>query len=73
MEKLIEKAKAHGMAGGAIKNSTHYGIAGHWSGMAAKAGMVGITGTNARPSVAPTFGVENMLGTNPLTFTFPFE
>ncbi len=73
MEKLIEKAKIYGMAGGAIRNSTHYGIAGYWSGMAEKAGMIGITGTNARPSVAPTFGVEPMMGTNPLTFTIPTD
>ncbi|MBR3525393.1 MAG: Ldh family oxidoreductase [Lachnospiraceae bacterium] len=73
MEKLIEKAKAYGMAGGAIRNSTHYGIAGYWTGMAAKEGMVGISGTNARPSIAPTFGVENMLGTNPLTFSLPTD
>ena len=73
MLKLIEKAKAHGMAGGAIRNSTHYGIAGYWSDMAAKEGLIGITGTNARPSTAPTFGVENMMGTNPLTFSFPTD
>ena len=73
MEKLIEKAKTYGMAGGAIRNSTHYGIAGYWTGMASKEGMVGITGTNARPSIAPTFGVENMLGTNPLTFSIPTD
>ena len=30
MEMLIEKAKQYGMAGGAIYNSTHYGIAGYW-------------------------------------------
>jgi L-2-hydroxycarboxylate dehydrogenase (NAD+) len=41
--------------------------------MAAEAGMVGLTGTNARPSIAPTFGVENMLGTNPLVFAFPTD
>ncbi|MBR2512130.1 MAG: Ldh family oxidoreductase, partial [Firmicutes bacterium] len=41
MEKLIEKAGKHGMAGGAVRNSTHYGIAGYWTNMAAKAGMVG--------------------------------
>ena len=35
--------------------------------------MIGITGTNARPSIAPTFGVENMLGTNPITFGFPTD
>lgn len=73
MEMLIEKAKTYGMAGGTIYNSTHYGIAGYWSTMAEKAGMIGITGTNARPSVAPTFGVEPMMGTNPLTFTMPTD
>ncbi len=73
MEMLIEKARTYGMAGGTILNSTHYGIAGYWTTMAQKAGMIGITGTNARPSVAPTFGVEPMMGTNPLTFTMPTD
>ncbi|MCR4632678.1 MAG: Ldh family oxidoreductase [Erysipelotrichaceae bacterium] len=73
MEKLIKKAKEFGMAGGAIRNSTHYGIAGYWTDMAAKEGLIGITGTNARPSIAPTFGVENMLGTNPLTVSLPTD
>jgi LDH2 family malate/lactate/ureidoglycolate dehydrogenase len=35
--------------------------------------MICFTGTNARPSIAPTFGVENMLGTNPLTIGFPTD
>ncbi|MBQ9488640.1 MAG: Ldh family oxidoreductase [Lachnospiraceae bacterium] len=73
MKKLIEKAKTYGMAGGAIRNSTHYGIAGYWTDMACKEGLIGITGTNARPSIAPTHGVENMLGTNPLTFSLPTD
>ena len=73
MEMLIKKAKEYGMAGGAIKNSTHYGIAGYWTNMAAKEGMAAITGTNARPSISPTFGVENMMGTNPLTFSLPTD
>ena len=73
MEMLIDKAKKFGMAGGAIKNSTHYGIAGYWATMASREGMIGLTGTNARPSIAPTFGVENMMGTNPLTFALPTD
>jgi LDH2 family malate/lactate/ureidoglycolate dehydrogenase len=73
MTKLIEKAKTYGMAGAAIRNSTHYGIAGYWATMASNEGMVGITGTNARPSISPTFGVENMMGTNPLTFALPTD
>ena len=73
MEMLIQKAKDVGMAGGAIRNSTHYGIARYWATMASREGLIGMTGTNARPSVAPTFGVESMLGTNPLTFALPTD
>ena len=73
MEMLIKKAKDVGMAGGAIRNSTHYGIARYWATMASREGLIGVTGTNARPSVAPTFGDESMLGTNPLTFALPTD
>ena len=73
MQIAIDKAKKHGMGMTAVRNSTHYGIAGYYSLMAIQAGMIGITGTNARPSIAPTFGVENMLGTNPLTVGFPTD
>ena len=73
MNTIIEKAKKYGMGMAAIRNSTHYGIAGYWAGMASRQGLIGITGTNARPSIAPTFGVENMLGTNPLTFALPTD
>jgi LDH2 family malate/lactate/ureidoglycolate dehydrogenase len=73
MEMAIAKAKAHGMGMTAVRNSTHYGIAGYYALMATRAGMIGITGTNARPSIAPTFGVENMLGTNPLTVGLPTD
>ncbi len=73
MEMLIEKAKKNGLAMGAIRNSSHYGIAGYWVTMATREGMIGFTGTNARPSIAPTFGTENMLGANPLTFGLPTD
>lgn len=73
MKMLIEKAKKNGLAMGAITNSSHYGIAGYWTTMASDEGMIGITGTNARPSIAPTFGIDNMMGTNPLTFAFPTD
>ncbi|MDR2835305.1 MAG: Ldh family oxidoreductase [Bacteroidales bacterium] len=73
MELCIEKAKTYGMGMSVVRNSSHFGIAGYYGLMAEKAGMIGITGTNARPSIAPTFGVENMLGTNPLTFVMPSD
>ncbi len=69
----MEKAKKYGMGMAAVRNSNHYGIAGYYSMMAAEEGMIGICGTNARPSVAPTFGVENMLGTNPFAFAMPTD
>ena len=73
MDMCIEKAHKYGMGMVAVRNSSHYGIAGYWTGLAAQENMIGISGTNARPSVAPTFGVENMLGTNPLTFSMPTD
>lgn len=73
MNIAIEKARKYGMGMVAARNSTHYGIAGYYAMMAAKQNMIGITGTNARPSIAPTFGVENMLGTNPITFAMPTD
>ncbi|MCF6177276.1 MAG: Ldh family oxidoreductase [Victivallaceae bacterium] len=73
MQMAIDKAAKYGMGMVAVRNSTHYGIAGYYSLMAIENNMIGITGTNARPSIAPTFGVENMLGTNPLTFGMPSD
>ncbi|MBE3127461.1 MAG: Ldh family oxidoreductase [Candidatus Atribacteria bacterium] len=73
MALAIKKAKKMGLGMVAVRNSTHYGIAGYYVLMAIEAGMIGISGTNARPSIAPTFGVENMLGTNPLTFGMPSD
>jgi L-2-hydroxycarboxylate dehydrogenase (NAD+) len=73
MEMAIEKARRHGLGMVVARNSTHYGIAGYYALMACKANMIGLSGTNARPSIAPTFGVENMLGTNPLVFGFPTD
>ena len=73
MQYAIDKAEELGMGMAVVRNSTHYGIAGYYALMAAKKNMIGICGTNARPSIAPTFGVENMLGTNPLTFAMPTD
>jgi L-2-hydroxycarboxylate dehydrogenase (NAD+) len=73
MKLAIGKAKNYGMGMVTVRNSSHYGFAGYYPLMAVRENMIGITGTNARPSVAPTFGVENMLGTNPLTFGIPSD
>ncbi|CAJ1438836.1 unnamed protein product [Effrenium voratum] len=73
MDLAIAKAKKFGLGFVACRNSTHYGIAGYYATMATQKGCIGFSGTNARPSIAPTFGVEPCLGTNPLCFGFPSD
>jgi LDH2 family malate/lactate/ureidoglycolate dehydrogenase len=73
MDMAIEKARQHGLGMVVARNSTHYGFAAYYPLMAVDAGMIGLSGTNARPSIAPTHGVENMLGTNPLVWAMPTD
>lgn len=73
MQMAIDKAKEFGLGMVAVRNSCHYGIAGYYATQATEQGCIGFTGTNARPSVAPTFGVEGMFGTNPLTMGIPSD
>lgn len=73
MELAISKAQQYGMGSVAVRNSTHFGIAGYYPLMAVKAGMIGMAFTNARPSIAPTFSVQPMLGTNPIAFGAPTD
>ena len=73
MSLAIKKAKEYGMGMVVVRNSCHYGIAGYYTTMAAENGCIGMTGTNARPTVAPTFGVEGAFGTNPLTLGVPTD
>jgi L-2-hydroxycarboxylate dehydrogenase (NAD+) len=73
MSLAIEKARKVGMGSVAVRNSTHFGIAGYYPLMAVKENMIGMTVTNARPSIAPTFGVRPMLGTNPIAFGAPSD
>ena len=73
MDLAIKKAKECGVGVVIAQRSTHYGIAGYYATMATQNGCVGFSTTNARPSIAPTFGVEGMLGTNPLCFGIPTD
>jgi LDH2 family malate/lactate/ureidoglycolate dehydrogenase len=73
MSMAIEKAKRYGLGAVTVRNGTHFGIAGYYPLMAAEAGMMGFTVTNARPAIAPTFGTEPMLGTNPIAFAAPSD
>lgn len=73
MRLAIDKARRYGTGAVAVRNGTHYGIAGYYPLMAVEEGMMGLTVTNARPAIAPTHGTEPMLGTNPIAFAAPSD
>jgi len=73
MKIAIEKAKQNGLGAVAVRNSSHYGVAGYYPLMAVKEGLVGLSVTNAHPSIAPTFGILPMLGTNPIAVAAPTD
>jgi len=73
MNLAIKKAGEFGMGAVAVRNSTHFGIDGYYPLMAIKQGMIGMSFTNARPSVSPTFGTQPKLGTNPIAFGAPTD
>lgn len=72
MSTAIAKAKQVGMAAAVVRGSAHFGAAGFYSLMAAKAGLVGMSCTSASSiQVAPTFGKKARLGTDPWSFAAP--
>jgi LDH2 family malate/lactate/ureidoglycolate dehydrogenase len=71
MKVAIEKATTVGTGWVSVKNSNHFGIAGHHAMMALDYDMIGWAMTNASALVAPTFSVERMLGTNPIAVAIP--
>ena len=73
MRMAMDKARQYGTGAVTVRNGTHFGIAGYYPLMAAKEGMMGLTVTNARPAITPTFGTEPMLGTNPIAFAAPSD
>ena len=73
MRMAMDKARRYGLGAVAVRDSTHFGIAGYYPLMAAREGMMGLTVTNARPAIAPTFSTEPMLGTNPIAFAAPSD
>jgi L-2-hydroxycarboxylate dehydrogenase (NAD+) len=71
MKIAIEKAKVAGTGWVSVKNSNHFGIAGYHAMMALDHDMIGWAMTNGSALVAPTFGNERLLGTNPIAIAIP--
>ena len=73
MRRAIDKAKRTGVGIAAVRNSTHFGIAGYYTLMAEREGLASFSMTNTGPIMVPTFGREMMLGTNPMAFCMPAD
>lgn len=71
MSECIRRASDGVAACASVGRSNHYGIAGYWALQAVEHGMIGVSLTNATALVAPTFGREAMLGTNPIAVAVP--
>jgi LDH2 family malate/lactate/ureidoglycolate dehydrogenase len=53
-------------------NSSHFGAAGHYAGLAARQGLIGLAASTTRMvGVLPTRAAAPVLGTNPIAFAAP--
>jgi L-2-hydroxycarboxylate dehydrogenase (NAD+) len=67
----MEKAEAAGSGWISVCNTNHYGIAGWYAMQGLDRNLINWSMTNASPLVAPLWGAERRLGTNPLAIAFP--
>jgi L-2-hydroxycarboxylate dehydrogenase (NAD+) len=67
----MEKAEKVGTGWVSVCHSNHFGIAGYYPFTALKRDLIGWAMTNTTPQVAPLWGSERMLGTNPIAIAFP--
>jgi L-2-hydroxycarboxylate dehydrogenase (NAD+) len=70
-EIAMEKAEAVGSGWVSVRNSNHFGIAGYYPLKALERDLIGWAMTNSTKLVAPLWGAERMLGTNPIAIAFP--
>ena len=70
-EVAMAKAAAVGTGWAAVCNTNHYGIAGWYVMQAIERDLIGWSMTNSSKGVAPLWGGERMLGTNPIAIGFP--
>lgn len=67
----MDKAEAVGSGWVSVCNTNHYGIAGYYVLEALRRDLIGLSMTNSTKLVAPLWGGERMLGTNPIAIAFP--
>jgi L-2-hydroxycarboxylate dehydrogenase (NAD+) len=71
VDKARELAARHATAVVAVHGSSHYGAGAYWTNRLARDGLVAMLVSTTGASVTPFGGAEKLLGTNPLTLSFP--
>jgi ureidoglycolate dehydrogenase (NAD+) len=71
MNTAIEKARATGIAYVGVRNSCHFGAAGYYVNLAAKADMIGLAMANDCPCMVAPGSRKPVLGTNPFAYAVP--
>lgn len=71
MREAVATARKTGVCAVSIVNSSHFGIAGYFSEIAADAGMVGIAMTHTDANTVPFGANKPFFGTNALGFSVP--
>ncbi len=71
MNHAIRKARESGVGVVGVKNSQHFGAAGHYAWMATQADVIGLCTTNGGLVLAPWGGVTPTFGNNPLGVGVP--
>jgi L-2-hydroxycarboxylate dehydrogenase (NAD+) len=69
--KARELAARHATAVVAVHGSSHYGAGAYWTNQLARDGLVALLVSTTGATVTPFGGAEKLLGTNPLTLSFP--
>ncbi len=70
-EEAVRRAKLHGLAAVAVRNSNHFGTCMYYTIMGARQGCVMFLSSNGGPAMAPWGGREKIVGTNPWSFAAP--
>lgn len=71
MDLAIDRARTHGLAAVAVRNSNHCGMLAYHAMRALPAGAIGIAISNADSQVAPWGARAKFFGTNPLAAAVP--
>lgn len=71
MRIALDRVKVSGLAAVLVRDSSHFGRAGHWASMGVDADVIGLAMSNASPRIVPGPGATPMLGNNPWSLAVP--